>query len=186
MLISSTCPSCKVSPSIYSCKTVDSITVPTLPRGSSPPSQLFLGGYASNTMPHDMPLKGAEKLLRHLKRHHIPMCLATSSHKRHYELKTARHAELFALFEHRVTGCPQASSLQRPAVLAHDDVVVEIEGRHRLQCSLPAGDQVSRGKPAPDIFQRAASLFRPEPEAARCLVFEDAPSGVQAAKNAGM
>lgn len=49
-----------------------------------------------------------------------------------------------------------------------------------------AGDQVSNGKPAPDIFLHAASLWQPPPEPSSCLVFEDAPTGVEAAKAAGM
>jgi pseudouridine 5'-phosphatase len=45
---------------------------------------------------------------------------------------------------------------------------------------------VLHGKPAPDIFVRAAQKFpdRPSPEA--CLVFEDAPNGVKAARAAKM
>jgi HAD superfamily hydrolase (TIGR01509 family) len=43
---------------------------------------------------------------------------------------------------------------------------------------------VPRGKPAPDVFLAAARRFGIEP--AHCLVFEDAPLGVQAAANAGM
>ena len=50
----------------------------------------------------------------------------------------------------------------------------------------PAGDQVSNGKPAPDIFLRAAGMWAPPPAPASCLVFEDAPTGVTAAKAAGM
>lgn len=34
---------------------------------------------------------GAERLLRHLRAHGVPFCLATSSHARHYELKTTSH-----------------------------------------------------------------------------------------------
>jgi len=43
---------------------------------------------------------------------------------------------------------------------------------------------VPRGKPAPDVFLAAAERFDIDP--AHCLVFEDAPLGVQAAANAGM
>lgn len=48
------------------------------------------------------------------------------------------------------------------------------------------GDRVSRSKPAPDIFHKAAALFEPAPAPAHVLVFEDAPTGVAAAKAAGM
>lgn len=43
---------------------------------------------------------------------------------------------------------------------------------------------VQRGKPAPDIFLRAAELLAVPP--VRCVVVEDAPSGVRAAVAAGM
>ena len=41
------------------------------------------------------------------------------------------------------------------------------------------GSEVTHGKPAPDIFLRAAELLELPPE--RCVVVEDAPSGVAAA-----
>jgi len=44
--------------------------------------------------------------------------------------------------------------------------------------------EVEEGKPAPDIFLVAARRLQARP--ARCLVFEDAPAGVQAARQAGM
>lgn len=50
--------------------------------------------------------------------------------------------------------------------------------------ALVAGEDVEHKKPAPDIFLVAAQ--RLEREAAQCCVVEDALSGVQAAKAAGM
>ena len=62
--------------------------------------------------------------------------------------------------------------------------------RHRewfsIFAAIVTGDdpRVAAGKPAPDIFLRAASdLEIPAPD---CLVFEDAPAGVAAARSAGM
>jgi HAD superfamily hydrolase (TIGR01509 family) len=46
------------------------------------------------------------------------------------------------------------------------------------------GDTVTRGKPAPDIFLRAAELLNVDPST--CIVLEDAPHGVAAARSAGM
>jgi beta-phosphoglucomutase len=46
------------------------------------------------------------------------------------------------------------------------------------------GDEVARGKPAPDVFLEAAR--RLGVDAADCLVFEDAPMGIEAAQAAGM
>lgn len=45
-------------------------------------------------------------------------------------------------------------------------------------------DQVANGKPAPDSFLLAAERLGVDPS--RCLVCEDAPAGVQAARAAGM
>lgn len=46
------------------------------------------------------------------------------------------------------------------------------------------GNMVSRGKPHPDIFLKAAELLEVPP--AQCLVLEDSPAGVEAAYRAGM
>lgn len=46
------------------------------------------------------------------------------------------------------------------------------------------GDDVTRGKPDPQIFLRAAEKLGVSPE--RCAVVEDAPAGIEAAHRAGM
>lgn len=50
--------------------------------------------------------------------------------------------------------------------------------------ALVSGEEVRRGKPAPDIFLRAAEVLKVAPN--HCVVLEDAPNGIQAAKIAGM
>lgn len=50
--------------------------------------------------------------------------------------------------------------------------------------AIVSGEQVARGKPAPDIFLAAAERLGVAP--ARCLVIEDAPAGVAAAHAGGM
>jgi len=47
-----------------------------------------------------------------------------------------------------------------------------------------SGDDVQNGKPAPDIFLKAAESIDCRPE--DCVVFEDAPAGIAAARAAGM
>lgn len=99
-------------------------------------------------------MPGASRLIRHLHANGIPICLATGSHRRHFELKTQRHGELFLLMHHVVLG---------------DD------------------PEVKQGKPSPDIFLAAAKRFEGGPiDPQNIIVFEDAPSGVCAAKSAGM
>jgi HAD superfamily hydrolase (TIGR01509 family) len=61
--------------------------------------------------------------------------------------------------------------LERVEILQHFSVVV-------------AGDEVTRGKPDPEIFLTAAERLKVNPE--NCVVFEDSPTGLKAAHAAGM
>jgi HAD superfamily hydrolase (TIGR01509 family) len=47
-----------------------------------------------------------------------------------------------------------------------------------------SGDDVIKGKPNPDPYLKALEYLGADPE--DCIVFENAPYGVQAAKNAGL
>lgn len=55
----------------------------------------------------------------------------------------------------------------------------------KFDCIVTGDDaEVAKSKPAPDIYLVAARRLGAKPE--HCLVFEDAPSGVEAARAAGM
>ena len=49
--------------------------------------------------------------------------------------------------------------------------------------TITTGNEIQNGKPAPDIFLLAAQKMNIDPS--KCIVFEDSPSGVMAAKAAG-
>src|SRR5690606_21936408 len=64
-----------------------------------------------------------------------------------------------------------------------EHTLAELGLAHRFEV-IARGDQVTHGKPAPDVFLHAARLLGVDPAA--CLAFEDAPLGVAAARSAGM
>lgn len=55
-------------------------------------------------------------------------------------------------------------------------------GRHYFSATV-CGDEVRRGKPAPDAYQRAAALLGVAPS--QCLAIEDSVTGTAAAESAG-
>jgi beta-phosphoglucomutase len=59
----------------------------------------------------------------------------------------------------------------------------ELDLRRHFAAVVGAAD-VKQGKPHPDVFLKAAEQLGAEP--ADCIVFEDAPMGVEAARRAGM
>lgn len=73
-----------------------------------------------------------------------------------------------------------ASSSQRQSI---EIVIDKLKLKEYIDfyCS---GREVKRGKPFPDVFLKAAAGLKADPK--NCLVLEDSPKGVQAAKAAGM
>ena len=116
--------------------------------------------------PHCEPLPGVMDLLKFLRKCSVVLALATSSHKRNFDLKTGHLEEIFAYFP---------ESLR---VLGDDPRV-----------------KPGRGKPMPDIFLLALECVNEgirergvekEITPEECLVFEDSVPGVEAGRRAGM
>ncbi|XP_031481889.1 (DL)-glycerol-3-phosphatase 2 isoform X1 [Nymphaea colorata] len=101
-------------------------------------------------------LPGAKHLINHLHANGIPMCVATSSHRRHFNLKTTNHGEIFAMMHHIVVGDDPEITHGKPS----PDIFLVAAKRFQDQDDPPVPETV--------------------------LVFEDAPVGVTAAKSAGM
>ncbi|CAH9098649.1 unnamed protein product [Cuscuta epithymum] len=57
-----------------------------------------------NLFPTSELMSSASRLILHLHEKGIPISVATGSHKRHFQLKTKQHDELFSLMHHIVVG----------------------------------------------------------------------------------
>ena len=107
-------------------------------------------------LPECKVLPGVEKLLLHLKKHGIPMAVATSSTGSRFQMKTRRHRDLFdRVFELIVTGDQVTNSKPHPEIFLK----------------------------AFDLLKAQKSL---ELRTDNVLVFEDAPLGVDSAMAAQM
>ncbi|HWA10910.1 MAG TPA: HAD family phosphatase [Opitutaceae bacterium] len=62
--------------------------------------------------------------------------------------------------------------------------IIHVLGLEKFFAGMVTAEDVSHGKPHPDVFLRAAAKIGREP--ARCVVFEDAFAGIEAAHAGGM
>lgn len=76
--------------------------------------------------------------------------------------------------------CAVATSTRRTEALTK----LSKAGVNRFFAAIAAGDEVKRGKPAPDLFLLAAQRLQVKPSS--CVVLEDAEAGVLGALAAGM
>lgn len=79
-------------------------------------------------------------------------------------------------------GCPQAVGSSAPP--GNLDLLLGVTGIRRYFTAVVSGDDVKRGKPDPEVFLMAAAKLGASP--AKCVVFEDAVAGVEAARAGGM
>ncbi len=77
-----------------------------------------------------------------------------------------------------------AQALASSTPIENIQLISDVLGLKRYLSVLVSGETVARGKPAPDIFLKAASELHMYPS--WCVVIEDAVPGVQAAHAAGM
>ena len=62
--------------------------------------------------------------------------------------------------------------------------VLERSGLQRFFTAWASSDDVPRGKPAPDVYQKACSLIETDPTC--CVAVEDSRVGIRAARSAGL
>ncbi len=67
---------------------------------------------------------------------------------------------------------------------ANVDFILNGAGIRKYFRAIVDGSQVARPKPAPDVYLRGAELL--DVASSNCIVFEDSPVGIQAARAAGM
>lgn len=76
------------------------------------------------------------------------------------------------------------TSIASGSTIEEIEMVIKGLGIGGYMDSYTSAYEVDKGKPAPDVFLKAAERLEVRPE--ECLVLEDAPSGILAAKLAGM
>lgn len=82
----------------------------------------------------------------------------------------------------RSCGIPRAVASSTPR--ANLDAIFASTGLNEFFDAVVCAEDVVNGKPAPDVFLKAAALLSAPPQ--RCVVLEDALFGIEAAQRAGM
>lgn len=82
------------------------------------------------------------------------------------------------------SGLPVPMAIGSSSPLSLIESNLQVTGFSHYFKALASGEEVEKGKPAPDIFLLAAKKLKIPPET--CLVFEDSPNGIRAAYAAGM
>ncbi|KAA5538569.1 HAD family hydrolase [Adhaeribacter rhizoryzae] len=107
--------------------------------------------------------------------------------ERRYQQEYFPHLQLIAGLANFLENARQANikmAIGSAAIPFNIDFVLDnLNIRHYFEAIVSA-DDVTDSKPDPETFLKAAQLLGVEP--ANCVVFEDAPKGVEAAQNAGM
>ena len=113
-------------------------------------------------------LPGVQNLIHHLRKHNIPIAVATSSRRRNYKLKTGHLANGFGCFEGKV--------------VCGDDDQGKIRGKPEPDIFLLA----ARKQLGRNVGEGVECSETEREERRKGLVFEDAIPGMQAGKRAGM
>jgi beta-phosphoglucomutase-like phosphatase (HAD superfamily) len=104
------------------------------------------------------------------------------------ELKEARYRALVrrdgVTLLPGIADCGWRQAVASSAPPANIDVLIEVLGLHDVFQATVSAEEVAHGKPAPDVFLRAAEKVGVPP--ARCVVVEDAAVGVEAGRRGGM
>lgn len=113
--------------------------------------------------------------------------IADAKEVRYRRLVRTRGAELLPGVETwlgrlRAAGWCQALATSAPR--ANVDTILEVLGIGPTFAAIVSAEDVTHGKPDPEVFQTAArALGAP---VYRCVVVEDSPAGIEAARRAGM
>jgi beta-phosphoglucomutase len=107
--------------------------------------------------------------------------------ERHYQQAFLPHLKLIRGLDQFLEQARQqdiAMAIGSAAITFNIDFVLDNLGIRHYFKAIVSADDVSKSKPDPETFSRGAELMGVQP--ADCIVFEDAPKGVEAAQRAGM